>query len=31
MEEGDGILPQDDFDYEQWEDNFDYDEFDATR
>lgn len=27
----DGIIPQDDFDYEEWEDNFDYDEFDSTR
>lgn len=27
----DGMLPQDDFDYEEWEDNFDYDEFDSTR
>ena len=24
-------LPQDDLDYEMWEDDFDYDEFDATR
>ena len=29
--DGDGMLPQDDFDYEEWEDSFDYDEFDATR
>lgn len=28
---GDGVIPQDDFDYEIWEDNFDYDEFDSTR
>lgn len=24
-------IPADDFDFEEWEDNFDYDEFDATR
>lgn len=24
-------IPTDDFDFEEWEDNFDYDEFDATR
>lgn len=29
--DGDGVIPQDDFDYEIWEDNFDYDEFDSTR